>query len=364
MINRLVVENLKHRRLRTGLTALSIGFQVTMILTVVGLSEGMLKDAADRAANVGADILVKPPGASAIALSGASMPEKILRGFLEQPHVVKAAGALIVPTGGVSSVTGVNLQQFSDLSGDFRYLSGGPFKQPHDMLIDEWYSKQTGKKVGDVVRLLNTDWHVSGIVEAGKLARNFVPLDTLQNLTNNRGSISQVFLKLDDSKRTGAVVAALKAELPDYGIFSIQEFVSLFSVSNVPGLQTFIYVIIGLSVVIGLLVVSLTMYTTVLERTREIGIMKALGASPGDVMNILGRETLLLAVSGWLSGLVLSYLAYVALNRFAHASLQVVIVYRWWPIALAVSVVASLLGGLYPAMRAARQDAIEALAYE
>jgi putative ABC transport system permease protein len=365
LINRLVVENLKDRKLRTLLSALSIGFQVTMILAVVGLSRGMLEDSKARARGVNADIWVKPPGASAISLSNASMPEKMLdQYFLKQPHVTRAAGTLVILIGGISTVSGVDLPQFVALSGNFRYLQGGPFQGPDDIIIDQWYAQQQKKRAGDTVRILNHDWHVCGVVEPGKLSRLFVPLRTLQDLTGNTGKISQAYLKLDDPSRAGEVVASLKKTLPDYSVYTIDELVSLFSVSNVPGLQAFIYVIITLSIVIGFIVVWLTMYTAVLERTREIGILKALGAAPRDILNILLRETMVLALVGWTCGVLLSFGANAAINRLVRAYLQSVIVYDWWPTVLGIAILASLLGAAYPGLRAARQDAIEALAYE
>lgn len=366
MINRLVLENLKHRKLRTILSALSIGFQVTMILAVVGISRGMLEDSINRAKGVGADIWIKPPGASAISLSGAKMPEKLLPGyFMKQDHVVQAAGTLVLPVEGLSTITGVDFDQFVALSGPFRFLAGGRFQQPDDMIVDEWYARQSKKAVGDTVTVLNHQWRVCGIVAAGKLGRMFVQLNRLQELVpGNTGFISQGFVKLDDQANTKAVIARFKQDLPDYSVYSIDEFVSLFSVNNIPGLRAFIYVIIGLSVVIGFLVVWLTMYTTVLERTREIGILKALGAAPADVLNIIARETLVLAFGGWIAGLLLSFAANGAINGLVRASLQSVIAYEWWPITLVIAVVASLLGAIYPGLRAARQDAIEALAYE
>ncbi|MBI5084216.1 MAG: ABC transporter permease [Acidobacteria bacterium] len=366
MINRLVFENLKHRKLRTGLSALSIGFQVTMILAVVGLSRGMLQDSINRAKGAGADIWVKPPGASAISLSGASMPQKALGFFTKFPGVARAAGTVIQPIGGISTITGVDYEQFSALSGSFKFVEGGPFQGPNDLIIDEWYAEQKKKKVGDTEKILNNDWRICGIVQPGKLSRLFVPMARLQEITNSQDKISQVLLKVEDPKRTTAVIDALKKvpELEGYSIYSIEEFVSMFSFNNVPGLKAFIYVIIGLSIIVGFLVVGLTMYTTVLERTREIGILKALGASPGDVMGILVRETALLAIAGWLSGIVLSFGANWAINRFVHANLQSEITPDWWPLVLGIALVASLLGAIYPGLRAARQDAIEALAYE
>ncbi len=176
-----------------------------------------------------------------------------------------------------------------------------------------------------MVTLANREWRICGIVEAGKLGRLFVPMKTLQELTGNTNKLSQVFIKLDDPAKTREVIDSMKKDLEGYSIVSLEEMVSMFSVSNVPGLKAFIYVIIGLSVIIGFLVVSLTMYTTVLERTREIGILKALGAAPGDIMGILIRETILLALVGWLSGILLSFAANWAINSFVKANLQSVL---------------------------------------
>lgn len=366
MINRLVIENLKHRRLRTVLSALSIGFQVTMILAVAGLSRGMLEDSRNRAKGVGADIWIKPPGASAISLTGASMPQSVLRYFREVPHVKLATGTAVQPIGGISTITGIDYDAFVAMSGPFRFLDGGPFQSDDDVIVDQYYAEQQKLKAGDTVTILNHQWRVCGVVEPGKLARLFVRLPRLQELTNSEGKLNQAFLKLDDPARAQEVIRYLKSqpELTGYSIYSIEEFLSMFSMSNVPGLQAFIYVIIGLSLVIGFLVVGLTMYTTVLERTREIGILKALGASPVDIIGILVRETVVLAVAGWIAGILLSLGAHWAINTQVRANLQSEIVPDWWPIALAVSLTASLLGALYPGLRAARQDAIEALSYE
>lgn len=364
MINRLVFENLRHRKLRTGLSALSIGFQVTMILAVVGLSHGMLKDSADRARGVGADIWVKPPGASLIGLSTASMTQRTVAEFLKRPHVAQSVGTYTVGLGGVSTMTGIDYAQFVALSGPFKFIEGRPFQDKFEIIVDRWYWEQNHKHVGDKVSALGVEWRICGVVEPGKLARMFAPLATLQDILVTPGKVSQALIKLDNPANTRLVIAALKNELPDYNIYSVEELVSQFSIENVAGLKAFIYVIIGLSVIVGFLVVSLTMYTTVLERTREIGILKALGASPGDIMGLLIRETMLLAIAGWAAGILLSFGANWAINHYVRATLQSVIAADWWFRAAVIAVGASLLGALYPGMRAARQDAIEALAYE
>jgi len=160
------------------------------------------------------------------------------------------------------------------------------------------------------------------------------------------------------------VIASLKSQLPDYQIYSIDEFTSLFSVQNIPGLKAFIGVIVGLSVVVGFLVVFLSLYTAVLERTREIGILKSLGASRGYILSVLMRETALLAVVGTIAGIVFTYGARAVIMNLVPASLTQKMVPDWWPIAGLIALTGAVLGAAYPGWKAVNQDAIEALSYE
>ncbi len=366
MINKLVVENLKHRPVRTALGVVAIGVEVTMMLTLVGLSRGMLEDSQRRARGVGADIWVRASGASVMSLSSAPMPEAILRFFEKQPHITVATGTLTQTFRGIDSITGIDLEKFNRMSGGFKYLAGGPLEKPDDMLVDDRYAAQNKIKAGERVTVLNRKWRVAGIVEHGKLARVMVNLRVLQEINSSTGKLNQVLLKVDRPENVDKVVASLKAQpgLAEYGIYSIEEFTSLFSVRNVPALNEFIGVVIGLSVIVGFLVVFLSMYTAVLERTREIGILKSLGATPAFVLNMLVRETVLLALCGSALGIALTYGTRWLVTLLVPASLTQIIVPDWWPIASAIAVAGAMLGSLYPGWKAVRQDALEALSYE
>jgi putative ABC transport system permease protein len=364
LINKLVVENLKHRWVRTLLSAAAVGVQVTMILTLVGVSYGTLDDVNRRSRGAGADILIRPPGSSIISMSTAPMPEKILDFVSSIPHVAVATGTIVQPIGGTNSVTGIDVESFSKMSGGFTFLEGGTFRNPGDVVIDEYWARQFGLRVGSSMRFMERDWRVAGIVEPGKLARIFLPLKLVQELSANTGKLTMIYVKLDDPKNLPETMAALKKELPSYQIYSIEEFVSQVSVNNLPQLKTFIYVVIGVAVVVGFLVVFLSMYTAVLERTREIGILKSLGATPYLILGILIRETVFLSLIGSAFGIVFTFGTRWAIMRFVPGSLNQIIVPEWWPIASLVALVGSLLGTLYPGWIAARQDAIEALSYE
>jgi putative ABC transport system permease protein len=367
MINKLVLENLKHRWVRTLLSALVVGVQVMLILTLIGLSEGMLQDSANRAKGIGADIMLKPGAAGTITLASGQVSEKFVDFIAHQPHVKQATGMFYTSVQVITAVAGVNFDEFQRMTGGLHFTEGGAPKGPDDIIVDDYYARQNKLHVGQSIKLLNHSWRVCGIVESGVLSHLIVPLKTLQRLTSNADPprVSQIAVKVDDPARTNEVVAQLNKTLEgNLQAFSMMEFMSQFSVNNIPPLQYFINTITVLSIFVGFLVVFLSMYTAVVERTREIGILKALGATPLTIVDLLVREAIILALVGCVLGIVMSYGARALIMSLVPASLQVVTVPEWWPKAAAIALAGSLLGAIYPGLKAARQDAIEALAYD
>jgi putative ABC transport system permease protein len=300
-----------------------------------------------------------------MTFSNASMPEKLADFFASQPNVELAVGAVSYGAGVGESTSGVDLDKFAKMS-PFRFVEGGMIRDKDDILVDQRYADQKKLRAGSKIELWNRTWEVAGIFESGKLARIILPKETVQELSGASGRVSQIFLKLDDSKNAEMVKNRLKSNpmLQGYPIYTIEEWTSLWSVNTVPGLQPFIAVIVTLGVVVGFLVVFLSMYTAVLERTREIGILKSLGASSAYILGILLRETAVLAVIGALFGIVVTYGARWAVNTYAGPALTQMIVVDWWPITGAIAISGAMLGTLYPAVKAVRQDALEALSYE
>ena len=333
-----------------------------MILTLVGVSRGMLADMQTRARGVGADILIKAPGSSIIGFS-TNFSEKYVPLIQKESHVTAVSGVLVQPAGGIDSVTGIDLKEFAAVSGKLEFVEGGPFEQPLDAIVDTVWAKQKNLRPGSTLRILNRDWRVVGVVQSGKLAHMFVQRTVLQDLFANNGKITMAHVKLDNSANTGAVITSLKGKLTDFPVLSMEEFLSYLTVDNVPMLRPFIGVIITLGVLIGFLVVFLSMYTAVLERTREVGILKALGASPAYILTVLLRETALLALAGSIIGIILTYGTKWLIENFVP-SMNQMIVPDWWPISTVIAVVGAMLGAAYPGLKAAKQDAIEALSYD
>jgi putative ABC transport system permease protein len=351
--------------MRTLLSGLLIGVPVTLILSLVGVSEGLSVDAQNRARTIGADVVVRgSQAASAVSYSGAPLSEAYVRKIQEQPHVVMATGVIVHPMDFPLNMMGIDSAQFDAMSGGFKFLVGGPLKGPYDILLDKLYAAQQKKRVGDTINLLHHDWHVAGIFEPGKLARAVVPKATLQDLDSATGKVTVIYVKLDDPSRADAVAQQLSDVLPGLQINTMEYYTSQFGTDNIASLRVFKYVVIGIGVVIGFAVVCLTMYMAVLQRTREIGILKSLGGSKGFILRIMLTEAAGLGLGGTIVGILLSYGARWAIATFVPASFPMIIVQAWWPKAFLITMAGALLGALYPGLSAARHDPIEALAYE
>jgi putative ABC transport system permease protein len=367
-MNRMILANLVHRPVRTIISVVAVAVEVTLILLIVGIMLGILKDTTTRQASLGADIMVQPPGSSLLmGMNGAPVSVKVANRLMKVPHVVAVAPVVTQTTisKSLEVLYGIDLQSFDSVTGGFHYIAGGPFQGPYDMLIDDLKAGSDHIKVGDTVQALNHDFRVCGIVEHGKGARKFVPMSTLQDLTGSQGKATIFYVKLDDPKYADAVVQDIKnvPGMQQYGVHSIQEYLTLMTSASIPGLTTVINVVIGISMIIGFIVIFQAMYTAVMERTREIGILKSLGAGKLYIVNVVLRETLLIAGGGVILGIAFSYAAKAGLK--AHfQTLPVAISSALLIKASVIAMVGSLLGAFYPAIKAAQKDPIDALAYE
>jgi putative ABC transport system permease protein len=365
MIRHMIVQNVLHRPLRTLITILAVAIEVTLVIIVVGLTSGLLAESAKRIEGVGADVMVQPPSASVfMAFSGAPMPIAI-GGKLEQLEYVQAVAPVLLQfnSTGLEIVYGIEQNSFKAVTGGFVFHEGHDLADPNDIIVDDVYAKSKKVKMGQTIHVLEHDFHVVGIVEHGKGARLFVFLSTLQDMAGARDKASVFFIKCDRTDHTAAVIDEIRQLLPRYEIRPLKDFISLMTSSNLPGLGAFINVMIGIAVVIGFLVIFLSMYTTIIERTREIGVLKALGASKPYIVRIILSETTLLCVTGVVGGIGLSFLMSSIFTKL-FPTLTILISLSWILRAGLIAVVGGLLGAAYPAWMASRKDPVEALAYE
>jgi putative ABC transport system permease protein len=366
MIRQLVVNNVLHRPIRTIVSVIAVGVEVALVILIVGLTSGLLQETAKRIEGIGADIMLQPPSASVfLAFSGAPMPIKIADKLRELRYVEAVAPVLlqISSSGGVDIIYGIDPKSFRDVSGGFVFLEGHDMEGPYDLLVDDWAAKAKHVTVNSTFRLLDHDFHVAGIVEHGKGARLFLPLSTLQDLAGSHDKASLFFIKCTRADHTQAVMDAMRPVFPGYEIRPLKDFLSLMTSTNLPGLDAFIESMIALAVSIGFLVILLSMYTTVIERTRDIGVLKSLGASKAYVIRALLGESILISVIGIGVGIAISYVGR-AMFLASFPTLSILITPDWIIRSALIALAGGLLGASYPAWLASRKDAIEALSYD
>jgi putative ABC transport system permease protein len=335
-----------------------------MILSITAILMGKLNGFKARQNGIGMDILVRPNSASnLIGMSPAGASVKVADILAKISHVAVAAPVNVQVDSNLDTTYGIEFDSFNALL-PFTFLSGTSFQGPYDVIIDDYTAKN--KKVGDTMKVLNHPFRICGIVEHGKGGRKFVPIETMGALTGTEGKATMFYLRtLNPPRYQQEIKQAILATpgMSTYSVATADEYLSSISPDRLPGFNIGLEVVIGIAVIIGFLVIFQSMYTAVMERTREIGILKSMGASRAYIVAIVLRETGVLALAGIVLGIAASFALSAALEaRFP--TLDFVINFPWVWKAILIAFIGALLGALYPALKAASKDPIDALAYE
>lgn len=367
-MNKLVLGNVLHRPLRTLISIFAVAIEVVMILSIVAIMVGMVNNSRNETGGIGADIIVRPPSASFISsVGGAPIPAKIADVLAKLPHVAVATPAMANFNMG-ETIWGIDFAGYNALR-PFVFTAGGPFQGPDDVIIDDLYARSAPKgqsrSLGSSIPLLNHYFRVCGIVEHGKGGRIFLPIRTLGTLMGTPDNASIFYIKSDELKNQGNIQQEIKSTpgLQNYQVQTIQEWLSLMTPEHLPYFGVALHTVISIAVIVGFLVIFQSLYTAVMERTREIGILKSMGASKLYILNVILREALLVSIAGIILGIILTqFIKYGLELRVAKFSFQLTI--QWRIYATLIALGGSLLGAIYPAWKAARKDPIDALAYE
>jgi putative ABC transport system permease protein len=364
----IIIAGLRARPVRTAVGVLAVTLEVVLILLLVGVTNGAVEETGGRVKGVGAEILLKDKGASYImAFNSAVLPIKELGGAVASVQGVKAVAPVVTDTdsGGLTVVYGIDPESFNAATGGFNFYDGKMFSAPDEAVIDDWQAGKEHLKVGDTMKVLKRNFKVTGIVANGKGARIFVPITTLQEKLSRKDFATIFYIKLFDKSDTDAAIERIRKLLEGekYEVVDVDRFVSLMFESNASLINGVFKVVVFLGVAIGVLVIFLSMYTSVTERTREIGILRSMGASKGFIVALVLQESLVLCIIGAVVGVGGSFALAVFLKKLMP-TLVIAISQRWVLQASAFALLSGVIGSLYPAYKAASQDPIEALAYE
>jgi len=397
---RFSVGNFKRRKIRSFLTMIGVFIGIAAVVSLIGLGEGLRTAILSQFGFLGVDVLsvqasgisyAGPPGTGAITPLTDDLAEKIEKvsgveaainrylksGTFEFNDRQTIGSAMSMPEGDrrkiVETMMNIKAEQGRLLKdGDARkVLLGNSFAE------EDVFGK--GIKAGDSVLLNNIKYEVVGIMEKkGSFLFDYAVLineETLLQDFGDDGSVNIIGVKVRDPNGIDKVKADVERLLrkerdvkegeEDFIVESPQKTLETLN-SSLFAVQLFVYIIAGISLIVGGIGIMNTMYTAVIERTKEIGIMKSIGAKNSTIFGIFAIESGLLGMVGGIIGIILGLIFAYGLAAAGRVALGVDLIQAHVSIALifmslAFSFIVGLVAGVLPAYQASKLQPVEAL---
>lgn len=361
----LVLANLRTRPLRTLISVVGVALGVVLVTLFTGLARGMSNDMTKRASNWKAEIMFTRAG-NDWQSSNANVSTKYVDELLKIPGVVQAVPMYkyLAPGEGrfgFKQIDGTDWDGFARMNGT-EILRGRAAAANDEVILDEREAKNTKKDVGDTIKLFGKhDYKVVGIFSPPSGARTKLTIAAMQDILESPGKCTYILVKTADGESARTVAARINEALPGNKI-NLTEDLLADAEQRFPQLTTFLRVLVGLGAFVSVVFVLLSMYTTVTERSREIGVLKSLGASKWFIVGTIEREALMIGILGAALGFAVSFLAAFLIQRFFNLVFE--FGWNWVFTAIAIAVGGSLVGALYPSLRAASLDPVTVLTNE
>ncbi len=361
----LAVRNLFRRRIRTLLTIVGLGMGIMGVVAISGLIEGFIQEFSGVVAE--AELTAVEAGISDLAFS--TIDERVGKRIAAMPEVEYVSGSIM----GVVSFSKmplfiVNGYHRADPNlRRFHIVEGEGLTARRQILLGRKAADILGKEVGDTIRLLGATFRVTGIYETGSAYEDnggVIELREAQSLLHKPRQVMLLSIKVKDPDRVEEVLQRLKEEYPELLITRSADFAE--SLPDMKNMRAITDGILLLTVLVGSVILMNTMVMSVFERTREIGVLRAVGWRRGRILRMILAESIVLTLISSLVGVALAWCLTRLLGLLPAASIATVV--RFTPGLLARTAVLALalgaIGGLYPAWRAAKLAPVEALRYE
>lgn len=363
----LVLANLKVRPFRTLISVIGVALGVVLIVLFTGLARGMTNEMAKRASNWKAEIVFTRAGGMDLSSSSLNVDTAYTSKLNEIEGVASTTpvGRYITPSTkgrfGIQQLDGIDWQPFADMNG-MEMIQGRPPLAHDEVILDERQMRDDNVKLGETISLFgNKPYKVVGVFSPPSGSRIKISLAAMQEALEQRNKCTYILVKIRDGADPDAVAARIDQALPGNKVNLTRDLI-IDAQERVPALNTFLRVLVGLGAFVSTIFVLLSMYTTVTERRKEIGILKSMGASKGFIIRTIEGEAFLIGVLGVILGLVVAFVASVGIGRAFELAFEFST--GWVSTAILIAIVGSLFGALYPAWRASTIDPVEVMANE
>jgi len=363
----LILANLTVRPFRTLISIFGVAIGVVLVVLFTGLATGMSNDMSKRAANWKAEIVFTRPGAMSNDSSNAPLPtayvDRLLKieGVESAVPVIRYISSNASSTFGLQQIDGVDWDPFAEMNG-MTLVEGRAPTSIDEVILDERKMNDDGLNLGDAISLFGErKFQVVGVYSPPSGARIKMSLAAMQNVLEAPGKATYILVKVKEGADVRDVASRINQELPGNTVNLTQDLV-IDAQERIPGVRTFLRVLVGIAAFVSTVFVLLSMYTTITERRKEIGILKSLGASTGFIISSIEGEAFVVGVFGIVLGLFASLLGANIITRGFELAFEFSVSWMLW--AVAIALLGSLVGALYPAWRASSIDPVEVMANE
>ncbi len=363
----LVTANLRQRPVRAVVSAAGVALGVCLVMLFTGLARGMSNDLQRRSSNLKAEIIfTRDVGSTQLMGTTANLPVEYVDELLKVEGVAMAVPSIrYVSQGGrgfgFEQVEGVDWDSFAQMN-EMQLVAGRAPVAVNEVVVDEAKAKSNQLSTGSTLNLFgNQPYTVTGVYTPEAGPRVKMSLAAMQDALEAPDKCTWIYVRTKDAERAVETAGRIREALPGNSLQMTRDIFTSIE-KSIPYLGVFLRTLVVLSAFVSALVVMLAMYTTITERTREIGILKAMGASRGYIVGEIEKEAMLISVIGVVAGFAVSFLAGYLIQR----SYGLIFEYSWeWGLTAAlIGLLGGAFGSLYPAVRAANLDAVSALAYE
>ncbi len=370
----MILKNLLRRKFRTLLTILGIAIGVAAIISLGGMANGLQAGYNSMLTGSKADLIISQPDAMDISYS--SVDDEVGKKLITMPEVSRVSGMLQ----GFTQAEGEPfffvfgypkdsfvLDRFIITEGVALFSKESEKLKGDPILLGSAAAEVLKKSPGDSLRLTGSIYRVVGIYETGDAFEDsgaLLNLEDAQILLGRQRQVSLYYIQLKEPALRDRFLERATRQWSDLSISGVEEYSQKQSMSDF--MNGYVWVIGGLAIIIGGVSMMNSQLMSVFERTREIGVLRALGWSKWRILWMILAESIFVCLAGGVLGIAIGWLIITGLSKvtvlfgMGNSNLSADLIIQ----AFSVVLILGLIGGLYPAWRASRLQPVEALRYE